>query len=101
MIFFLPNHIQLENLRLHRLQLTDSLGNNVKIGGKLTIKGISKDISFPAKVSIADNYVNAEADFNIDRTLWDIKFRSGKFYENLGDNLINDDFNIKFNIVAK
>ncbi|MDZ4711676.1 MAG: YceI family protein [bacterium] len=75
-------------------------GGNYTIGGKLTIKGITKDISFPAKVNIADDKITAIADFNIDRTLWDIKFRSGKFYENLGDNLISDDFNIKFNITA-
>lgn len=79
----------------------DGKGNNYNITGKLTIKGITKEISFPAKVNISDDKVTASADFNIDRTLWDIKFRSGKFYENLGDNLIYDDFNIKFNITAK
>lgn len=82
-------------------EITDASGNNYKITGNLTIKGITKQISFPAKVNISGDNLTASADFTIDRTLWDIKFRSGKFYENLGDNLIYDDFKIKFNIAAK
>jgi polyisoprenoid-binding protein YceI len=81
--------------------LSDGTGNNYTIGGDLTIKGITKPITFPAKVNINEDIVTASADFKLDRTLWDIKFRSGKFYENLGDNLIYDDFGIKLNITAK
>lgn len=81
--------------------LSNGTENNYTVSGSLTIKGITKEITFPAKVMINANSVIASADFNIDRTLWDIKFRSGKFFENLGDNLISDDFNIKFNISAK
>jgi len=81
--------------------ISDGSGNNYKLTGNLTIKGITKEVTFPAKVNINGDVVTASSDFNIDRTLWDIKFRSGKFFENLGDNLISDDFNIKFNITAK
>lgn len=81
--------------------LSDGTGNNFTIGGNLTIKGITKPITFPAKVNINGDNLTASADFKIDRTQWDIKFRSGKFYENLGDNLIYDDFNLKLNIAAK
>lgn len=81
--------------------LSDGTGNNYSVTGNLTIKGITKEITFPAKVNINSGSVTATADFNIDRTFWDIKFRSGKFYENLGDKLISDDFNIKFNVTAK
>ncbi|MEO8209753.1 MAG: YceI family protein [bacterium] len=80
---------------------SDGSGNNYLLKGNLTIKGITKEISFPAKVNIADDKTTATADFKIDRTLWDIKFRSGKFFENLGDNLISDDINIKLDITAK
>ncbi len=82
-------------------QKPDDSGNNYIITGNLTIKGITNQISFPANVNINGDNLTASADFKIDRTLWDIKFRSGKFYENLGDNLIYDEFNIKFNITAK
>ncbi len=72
--------------------------NKYNVTGDLTIKGITNEITFPSEVVIKDGTVTASADFNIDRTKWDIKFRSGKFYENLGDKLISDEFNIKFEI---
>lgn len=81
--------------------MSDGNGNNYTIGGNLTIKGITKPISFPAKVIIKGDTVTASADFKIDRTLWDVKFRSGKFYENLGDNLISDNIELKINLSAK
>lgn len=80
--------------------VNDEKGNNVKVNGSLTIKGISKPVSFPAKVSVNSGNVTASGEFTIDRTQWDIKFRSGKFFENLGDNLIYDDFTIRLNLAA-
>jgi polyisoprenoid-binding protein YceI len=80
---------------------TDDAGNTHQIEGNLTIKGITNNISFPAKVMIDNNRIVADAEFKVDRTKWDIKFRSGKFFENLGDNLIYDDFTIRFNIAAQ
>ena len=78
----------------------DGKGNNYKVNGNLTIKGIAKNISFPANINVTDNKVTATADFNLDRTEWDIRYGSGKFFENIGDKAINDDFNIKFDITA-
>ena len=75
--------------------------NNYNVTGKLTIKGITKDVSFPATVVIAGNSLTANADFKLDRTLWDIKYGSGKFFDGLGDKMIHDDFAIKFEISAK
>ena len=80
--------------------VNDDKGNNAKVNGSLTIKGITKPVSFPAKVTVNNGKVTASGEFTIDRTLWDIKFRSGKFFENLGDNLIYDDFTIKLNLAA-
>lgn len=81
--------------------LTDGSGNNYTIAGDLTIKGITNTITFPANVNVTADGITATADFNVDRTLYDIKFRSGKFYENLGDKLIDDNFNIKFTVASK
>lgn len=81
--------------------LSDGSQNNYIVSGNLSIKNITKEIKFPVNVKVNGGSVLASADFNIDRTLWDINFRSGKFYENLGDKLINDNINLKFNITAK
>lgn len=74
---------------------------NNTISGNLTIKGITKGISFPASIKMENDVLSSFADFDIDRTKWEIKYGSGKFFENLGDKMINDKFNIKFKITAK
>lgn len=81
--------------------LSNGTENNYTIGGNLTIKGITQPVSFPAAVKVNGDVVSAKADFKIDRTLWDVKFRSGKFYENLGDKLIDDQIELKLSISAK
>jgi hypothetical protein len=45
--------------------------------------------------------VSAKATFEIDRTEWDIKYGSGKFFKDLGDKVINDNFQISFDLKAK
>jgi polyisoprenoid-binding protein YceI len=70
------------------------------ISGNLTIKGITQGISFPAKVANNEAGINASAKFNIDRTLWDIKYKSGKFFPELGDKVISDEIGIELNLAA-
>lgn len=76
-------------------------GGESTVKGKLTIKGITNEISFPAKVNVANGTVKATGTAKIDRTKWDIKYGSGKFFEGLGDKMIYDEFEISFDIVAK
>jgi polyisoprenoid-binding protein YceI len=44
------------------------------ISGNLTMRGVTKNIKFPAAVSIADGTVKAKAGFNIDRTAWGLAY---------------------------
>jgi hypothetical protein len=44
--------------------------------------------------------VRVDADFELDRTLWDVRFGSGKFFEDLGDNVIDDNFRVEAHVVA-
>ncbi len=71
-----------------------------RVYGNMTIKGITHGIGIDAMIRVEDNFINAYADFDLDRSMWDVRFRSARFFENLGDNLIYDDFNLKLNIVA-
>lgn len=71
-----------------------------EVTGKLTIKGITNPISFPATVAIDGNKLTAKAAIKIDRTKYDIKFRSKSFFENLGDKTIYDDFDLNVLLVA-
>jgi polyisoprenoid-binding protein YceI len=72
-----------------------------EITGNLTIKGISHPISFPAKVEVNAGIVKANAKLIIDRTNWDVRYNSGKFYDNLADKTISDSIEFDITIVAK
>ncbi len=67
------------------------------ITGNLTIKGITNSITFPAKVHVGDNQVHATANFNIDRTKWDIVYGND---QSLGDSFILPEVNIQLELVA-
>lgn len=73
---------------------------NYYVKGDLTIRGTTKEISFPATVNMNDKSITALADFTIDRTDYGVKYRSGKFFPDIGDKMIYDEFNIKINLVA-
>lgn len=75
-------------------------GNQYNLTGKLTIKGITNEVSFPAAIDVAGKKLTAKAKITIDRTKYDIKFRSKNFFENLGDKVIYDDFDIDVALVA-
>ncbi len=66
-----------------------------KVSGELTIKSEKQPVDFLAKLG-ADNKT-AETNLTVDRTKWNIKYGSGKFFKGLGDKMINDpmEFTIK------
>jgi len=72
-------------------------GNNYKLIGNLTIKGITNPIEFDAMISDK----SASAILNIDRTSYDIKYGSGSFFDNLGDRAIDNNFQLTINLVLK
>jgi polyisoprenoid-binding protein YceI len=67
------------------------------IKGNLTLKDSTKNISFPAKVTVSGNKVTAIADFNIDRTLWGMNYKGPN---NPQDWVISKQVNLKLNISA-
>lgn len=72
-----------------------------EVTGNLTIKGTTREVTFPAEFSQSGDTVTATAEIEIDRTLWDIRYGSGKFFQDLGDNLIADTFTVTLNLVAE
>ncbi len=80
---------------------TTAKGNSqYDVVADLTIKGITKEITFPAAVTIAGQNITAKANFDVNRTQFDIKYGSGSFFDNLGDKAISDTFNVDINLVA-
>ncbi|MCC7343704.1 MAG: YceI family protein [Deltaproteobacteria bacterium] len=72
-----------------------------EITGDLTIKGITKPVTFPAELSFQGDKIKATGTLKLDRTLWNIRYGSGKFFQGLGDKLIYDEFELKLNLYAK
>ncbi|CAN5154763.1 hypothetical protein BH23BAC1_BH23BAC1_45290 [soil metagenome] len=75
--------------------------NIYDVKGDLTIKGVTQKISFPATIKENLNEVIVNAHVVIDRSKFNVRFGSGSFFENLGDNLIYDDFELDLNITAE
>ncbi|MEQ8359108.1 MAG: YceI family protein [Cytophagales bacterium] len=69
--------------------------------GDITIKETTKEITIPAMVKMEGDVITANASFDIDRSDFDVRYGSGSFFSDLGDNLIYDDFNLSINLVAK
>ena len=78
----------------------NSVGGN-HVQGNLTIKGITKPVEFEVKVSVAGDTLTASGKVVVDRTKYDMKFRSGNFFKDLGDTLIYNDFNLDVTVTAK
>ena len=66
-----------------------------KVVADLTIKNTTKEVRFDATI----NGNKAMATLKIDRSQFDVKYGSGSFFDNLGDNTIYDEFDLTANIV--
>ena len=73
---------------------------NGTVKGKLTIKGITKDLSFPAQITVNGNSLNAKATIKVNRLEYDIRYRSAAFFSDLGDRAIKDEFTLTLDLTA-
>jgi polyisoprenoid-binding protein YceI len=71
-------------------KLVTKAPNVYTVTGDLTIKGITKPVTF----DLATTTNTATANVKIDRTKYDIKYGSGSFFDSLGDKAINDNFDL-------
>ena len=69
--------------------------------GKLTIKGITEPVAFPLTISSDANTLVLDGTFVFDRSKFNVRFRSGNWFADLGDELIYDDIELEFHVVAR
>ncbi len=72
--------------------------DSVTVTGNLTLKGVTKSVTFPAKVFMEPTGISAHAKFYINRKDWGMNWHSE---ESLGDELIRPEVGIEFKIAAK
>jgi len=70
-------------------------GNTQTLYGELTIKGIKHPID--CTITLGDKKT-AVAKMTFDRSKYNVLFRSGSFFENLGDKLILDDIRMEVSL---
>ncbi|HEX8517532.1 MAG TPA: YceI family protein [Bacteroidia bacterium] len=75
-------------------------GNNYDVTGKLTIKGVTEVITFPAMIKMDSKTLVTVATIMVNRTKFGIKYGSASFVDGIGDKAINDDFELNVNVVA-
>ena len=80
--------------------VTPKSGNDYTVKGKLTIKGKTNEIEFPATIVHDAKKVTATAKIVVDRTKFDIRYGSKSFFDNLGDKAIYDEFELDLKLVA-
>lgn len=90
-----------ENHKESTLTITDVEYNGngrYVIQAKVSIKGIEQNITFDATGYNNKGKFSASASFKLDRSLFDVRYGSESFFDNLGDKAIYDDFDIKVEI---
>lgn len=94
----------IDKYKTAKLEITGSRqgeNNRLNVSGNLTIKNITHPVRFDAKVEIFTGHLYALGEIVIDRTMYNIRYGSGKFIDNLGDKLIYDRFDLQFKLIAQ
>jgi polyisoprenoid-binding protein YceI len=83
-------------------KVTPSGADQVDITGNLTVKGITKPVTFSSSIRKQGNVVAAVAKgIRVDRTKFDITFRSKTFFATIGDRAVDDEFELSINLIAR
>ena len=72
------------------------------IEGNLTMKGITKKVSFDASINMLNGKLTASSlPFTIDRTQWGVNYQSKSIFAELKDQFIYDDITLTVDLVTK
>ena len=71
---------------------------NFLVSGNLTLKEVTRNISFPAHIDINDSMLKASSQFVMNRKLWNMNYGSEK---SLGDKFISEKVAIQLQLEAK
>lgn len=98
-----PDFFDVEKFPISKFEVTGSSefksdSTTHKIKGNLTIKDQTKNIEFPAKVTLEGNNITATAKFSINRNDWGVTYGSG-LSGAIGDKIISD--NIDYEVSLK
>lgn len=96
-----PDFFNVEKFPTAIFEITEAieLEGDLSITGNLTIKETTKSITIPVAMVMDEGSVMLKSEiFTIDRTDFDVRYGSKKFFDNLKDKFINDEFELSFEI---
>jgi polyisoprenoid-binding protein YceI len=69
------------------------------ITGNLTIRGNTREISFPAEIDMSDRLIHARSgEITLNRTLWGVNYNSKSIFAGLKDSFIDDEMVITLDV---
>lgn len=71
------------------------------VKGNLTIKGITHPVEFMSAIQKSEEGVWFYANIIVDRSKFNVRYGSGSFFSNLGNQLIYDEFKVKVSLLVK
>lgn len=95
--FFDVERFAVASFEIVRINATSNKAAPYTVTGNLKLKDVERSIIFPASIIMKDGKVVAEANFNFDRTLWNMNYGNDK---SLGNWFIRPDVNIKIHLTA-
>jgi polyisoprenoid-binding protein YceI len=72
-------------------------GANFNISGNLTLKDVTKNVTFPAKIDLDGDRLKGKSNFQIDRSQWQMNYGYDK---TLGDKFISETVQIELDLEA-
>jgi polyisoprenoid-binding protein YceI len=73
---------------------------SITVKGQLTIKNVTQPIEFKALFKKTAEGYNIYANIIVDRSKFGVRYGSGSFFDDMGDKMIYDEFELKLNLVA-
>lgn len=82
--------------------IKDEDGNTHKVEGNLTIKDVTKSITFPASIHMDESALTASADIIINRADWNIRYGSETHFPDIvADQIISNSIELNLSLMAK
>ena len=87
------------NLNIKKVRRLNS--QEYEMSGKMTIKGITNDLTFISEVKLTGNSYVAIAKIIIDRTKYGVEYKSANVFKELGDKFIYDEIEFDIFLVSE
>lgn len=82
-------------------QIVPEEKTNTVVFGQLTIKGITHSLEIKAHIGMAgDVMMITVPEFKLDRTKWNMTYKSKSTFPNLMDKFINDELSVSMTLLA-